>query len=147
MPAGALVGDRDAAPALGGGWHAGLDAVEDLLDGRRADPSVGHELRTTYQRALAGRTPSRSWRQEILDLLRDGERLAGDLAADGAKHLNVLREAGLVEVRKRRSVAGIGTPGWRCTGGCGAIGSTERPWRAQSRGRGLSGPGSVRAEA
>ncbi|MDH2426084.1 metalloregulator ArsR/SmtB family transcription factor [Sphaerisporangium sp. TRM90804] len=46
-------------------------------------------------------------RREILDLLRDGERLAGELV-DGlaltqptvSKHLKVLREAGLVEVRK-----------------------------------------------
>ncbi|XVQ88353.1 ArsR/SmtB family transcription factor [Microbispora siamensis] len=46
-------------------------------------------------------------RREILDLLRDGERLAGDLVGRLAltqptvsKHLKVLREAGLVEVRK-----------------------------------------------
>jgi len=46
-------------------------------------------------------------RREILDLLRDGERLAGDLVSELAlsqptvsKHLKVLREAGLVEVRK-----------------------------------------------
>ena len=46
-------------------------------------------------------------RREILDLLRDGERLAGDLVGELAlsqptvsKHLKVLREAGLVEVRR-----------------------------------------------
>lgn len=46
-------------------------------------------------------------RREILDLLRDGERLAGDLVGEldlsqptVSKHLKVLREAGLVEVRK-----------------------------------------------
>jgi DNA-binding transcriptional ArsR family regulator len=46
-------------------------------------------------------------RREILDLLRDGERLAGDLVGRLAltqptvsKHLKVLREAGLVEVRR-----------------------------------------------
>lgn len=46
-------------------------------------------------------------RREILDLLRDGERLAGELVGELAlsqptvsKHLKVLREAGLVEVRK-----------------------------------------------
>ncbi|MGI5160065.1 ArsR/SmtB family transcription factor [Microbispora sp. CA-102843] len=46
-------------------------------------------------------------RREILDLLRDGELLAGDLVGRLAltqptvsKHLKVLREAGLVEVRK-----------------------------------------------
>ncbi|MFF0769501.1 ArsR/SmtB family transcription factor [Nonomuraea wenchangensis] len=46
-------------------------------------------------------------RREILDLLRDGERLAGDLVGQldltqpaVSKHLKVLREAGLVEVRK-----------------------------------------------
>jgi DNA-binding transcriptional ArsR family regulator len=46
-------------------------------------------------------------RREILDLLRGGERLAGDLVARLAltqptvsKHLKVLREAGLVEVRR-----------------------------------------------
>jgi len=46
-------------------------------------------------------------RREILDLLRDGERLAGDLVDEldlsqpaVSKHLKVLREAGLVEVRK-----------------------------------------------
>jgi DNA-binding transcriptional ArsR family regulator len=46
-------------------------------------------------------------RREILDLLRDGERLVGDLVARLAltqpavsKHLKVLREAGLVEVRR-----------------------------------------------
>ncbi|WP_371786342.1 ArsR/SmtB family transcription factor [Streptosporangium subroseum] len=45
-------------------------------------------------------------RREILNLLRDGERLAGDLVGRLAltqptvsKHLKVLREAGLVEVR------------------------------------------------
>lgn len=45
-------------------------------------------------------------RREILDLLRDGERPVGDLV-DGlglsqpavSKHLRVLRDAGLVEVR------------------------------------------------
>ncbi|MBF8184636.1 helix-turn-helix transcriptional regulator [Nonomuraea sp. K274] len=46
-------------------------------------------------------------RRDILDLLRDGERMAGDLVDRLAltqptvsKHLKVLREAGLVEVRK-----------------------------------------------
>ena len=46
-------------------------------------------------------------RREVLDLLRDGERLAGDLVArldltqpTVSKHLKVLREAGLVEVRR-----------------------------------------------
>lgn len=46
-------------------------------------------------------------RRQILDLLRDGERLAGDLVGRLAlsqptvsKHLKVLREAGLVEVRQ-----------------------------------------------
>ena len=45
-------------------------------------------------------------RRRILDLLRDGERPVGDLAGDLAvsqplvsKHLRVLRDAGLVEVR------------------------------------------------
>ena len=45
-------------------------------------------------------------RREILDLLRDGERLVGDLVDRLAisqpavsKHLRVLRDAGLVEVR------------------------------------------------
>jgi DNA-binding transcriptional ArsR family regulator len=45
-------------------------------------------------------------RRQILDLLRDGERPVGDLVARLAlaqptvsKHLKVLREAGLVEVR------------------------------------------------
>ncbi|MFC7641258.1 ArsR/SmtB family transcription factor [Streptosporangium lutulentum] len=45
-------------------------------------------------------------RREILNLLRDGERLASDLVGRLAltqptvsKHLKVLREAGLVEVR------------------------------------------------
>ena len=45
-------------------------------------------------------------RREILDLLRDGERPAGDLVAHlqlsqpgVSKHLKVLREAGLVAVR------------------------------------------------
>lgn len=45
-------------------------------------------------------------RREILDLLRDGERLVGDLVEQLAltqptvsKHLKVLRGAGLVEVR------------------------------------------------
>jgi DNA-binding transcriptional ArsR family regulator len=51
-------------------------------------------------------------RREILDLLRDGERSVNDLVArldlsqpGVSKHLKVLREAGLVEVRpegKRR---------------------------------------------
>ncbi|KAB2344702.1 ArsR/SmtB family transcription factor [Actinomadura rudentiformis] len=46
-------------------------------------------------------------RREILDLLRDGERLVGDLVERLAlaqptvsKHLKVLRGAGLVEVRQ-----------------------------------------------
>ncbi len=46
-------------------------------------------------------------RREILDLLRSGERLVGDLVAQlnlsqptESKHLNVLRGAGLVEVRQ-----------------------------------------------
>jgi DNA-binding transcriptional ArsR family regulator len=46
-------------------------------------------------------------RREILDLLRRGERAVGDLVAQLAltqpavsKHLKVLREAGLVEVRQ-----------------------------------------------
>jgi DNA-binding transcriptional ArsR family regulator len=45
-------------------------------------------------------------RRQILDLLRDGERLVGDLVTrlglsqpGVSKHLKVLREAGLVEVR------------------------------------------------
>nr|WP_280671796.1 metalloregulator ArsR/SmtB family transcription factor [Kitasatospora sp. MAP12-44] len=45
-------------------------------------------------------------RRRILDLVRDGERSVGELAAELAasqpsvsKHLRVLREAGLVEVR------------------------------------------------
>jgi len=45
-------------------------------------------------------------RRRILDLLRDGERSVGQLVADlrlsqpgVSKHLRVLREAGLVEVR------------------------------------------------
>jgi DNA-binding transcriptional ArsR family regulator len=54
-------------------------------------------------------------RRQILDLLRDGERPAGELVAQLAlsqpgvsKHLKVLREAGLVTVRadgKRRLYA------------------------------------------
>lgn len=46
-------------------------------------------------------------RREILDLLRDGERMVGDLAERlpipqpaVSKHLKILREAGLVEVRR-----------------------------------------------
>jgi DNA-binding transcriptional ArsR family regulator len=46
-------------------------------------------------------------RREILDLLRDGERLVGDLVdrldlaqPTVSKHLKVLRGAGLVEVRQ-----------------------------------------------
>ena len=46
-------------------------------------------------------------RREILDLLRDGERLVGDLVdrlelaqPTVSKHLKVLRSAGLVEVRQ-----------------------------------------------
>jgi DNA-binding transcriptional ArsR family regulator len=46
-------------------------------------------------------------RREILDLLRTGERLVGDLVErlpltqpTVSKHLKVLREAGLVEVRQ-----------------------------------------------
>lgn len=47
-------------------------------------------------------------RRQILDLLREGERSVGDLVArlklsqpGVSKHLRVLREAGLVEVRPR----------------------------------------------
>jgi DNA-binding transcriptional ArsR family regulator len=46
-------------------------------------------------------------RREILDLLRDGERAVGDLVdrltlsqPAVSKHLRILREAGLVEVRQ-----------------------------------------------
>ena len=46
-------------------------------------------------------------RRQILDLLRDGERPAGDLVdalplsqPGASKHLRILREAGLVTVRK-----------------------------------------------
>jgi len=46
-------------------------------------------------------------RRQILDLLRDGERAAGDLVGalplsqpGASKHLRVLRDAGLVTVRK-----------------------------------------------
>ena len=46
-------------------------------------------------------------RRQILDLLRSGERAAGDLVAalplsqpGASRHLRVLREAGLVSVRK-----------------------------------------------
>jgi len=46
-------------------------------------------------------------RRQILDLLRDGERAAGDLVEalplsqpGASRHLRVLREAGLVTVRK-----------------------------------------------
>ena len=46
-------------------------------------------------------------RRQILDLLRDGERPAGDLVGSlplsqpgASKHLRILREAGLVTVRK-----------------------------------------------
>jgi len=40
-------------------------------------------------------------RRRILDLLRDGEQTVGDLVAEPgvSKHLRVLRQAGLVEVR------------------------------------------------
>ncbi|MEZ7131285.1 SRPBCC family protein [Nonomuraea sp. AD125B] len=48
-----IVDDPDTAPALGAGWHAGLDALEALLDGRPTDASVSHELQAAYQRALA----------------------------------------------------------------------------------------------
>ncbi len=46
-------------------------------------------------------------RRQILDLLRDGERAAGDLVdalplsqPGASKHLRILRDAGLVSVRK-----------------------------------------------
>jgi len=46
-------------------------------------------------------------RRQILDLLRDGERPAGDLVdaltlsqPGGSRHLRILRDAGLVTVRK-----------------------------------------------
>ena len=46
-------------------------------------------------------------RRQILDLLREGDRLAGDLVAalplsqpGASKHLRILRDAGLVTVRK-----------------------------------------------
>jgi len=46
-------------------------------------------------------------RRQILDLLRDGEHAAGDLVAalplsqpGASKHLRILRDAGLVTVRK-----------------------------------------------
>ena len=49
--------------------------------------------------------------RQILDLLREGEKSVGDLVAElgmsqpaVSKHLRILREAGLVEVRPRAQV-------------------------------------------
>lgn len=71
-------------------------------------------------------------RRQILDLLCDGERSVGDLVArlklsqpGVSKHLKVLRNAGLVNVRPEASGAGTAfalsrsprwTPGWSPTG-------------------------------
>jgi uncharacterized protein YndB with AHSA1/START domain len=44
--------DRSAAAALGAGWHAGLDLLEALLDGRGADPTAWERLQGAYDRAL-----------------------------------------------------------------------------------------------
>ena len=44
--------DRDAATALGAGWHAGLDQLAALLDGRPSDHSGWERLQAEYERAL-----------------------------------------------------------------------------------------------
>ncbi|WP_207755449.1 SRPBCC family protein [Nonomuraea cypriaca] len=44
--------DREAAAPLGAGWHAGMDALEELLNGRRTGPSAGQDLQATYERAF-----------------------------------------------------------------------------------------------
>ena len=80
-------------------------------------------------------------RRSILDRLRDGEQLVGELAdALGltqpltSKHLRVLRDAGLVTVRvdgprrwyglRPRAARPSSTTGWRRTAGCGSRAST-----------------------
>ena len=85
-------------------------------------------------------------RRRILDLLRDEERPVGDLVAAlrlsqpaVSKHLRVLRDAGLVEVRAdaqrrlyrtARSRCRRLTNGWRPIAASGATGSTH--WRGIS---------------
>ena len=76
-------------------------------------------------------------RRSILDRLRDGEHLVGELAdALGltqpltSKHLRVLRDAGLVDGPGRRAASLVrrcgssrspsSTTGWRRTAGCGS---------------------------
>lgn len=44
--------DRDDAAALGAGWHAGLDQLQALLDGRPSDQSAWERLQLEYERAL-----------------------------------------------------------------------------------------------
>ncbi|GLW07001.1 hypothetical protein Misp01_21310 [Microtetraspora sp. NBRC 13810] len=47
-----IFGDRDSAVALGAGWHAGLDLLAALLDGRPAEPPAMEPLLAGYERAL-----------------------------------------------------------------------------------------------
>lgn len=44
--------DRDAASALGAGWHAGLDRLAALLDGRTADGEAIDALQREYESVL-----------------------------------------------------------------------------------------------
>ncbi|GAA2105849.1 SRPBCC family protein [Actinomadura alba] len=44
--------DRDAAASMGAGWHAGLDLLESMLDGRRAPEPAWDRLRADYEHAL-----------------------------------------------------------------------------------------------
>jgi uncharacterized protein YndB with AHSA1/START domain len=44
--------DRDAASALGAGWHAGLDRLTALLDGRTADGETIDALQREYESVL-----------------------------------------------------------------------------------------------
>ena len=80
-------------------------------------------------------------RRRILDDMRDAERSVGELVErlhmsqpGVSKHLRVLREAGLVEVRRdaqrrlyrcARSRWRRSTPGWRPTAACGPGASTR----------------------
>jgi uncharacterized protein YndB with AHSA1/START domain len=44
--------DRPSAASLGAGWHAGLELLASLLDGRRAGEPAWERLHADYERAL-----------------------------------------------------------------------------------------------
>jgi DNA-binding transcriptional ArsR family regulator len=89
------------------------------------------------QFARVGRALANPHRLELIDLLAQGERSVEDLAREAAmsvantsRHLQELRSAGLVEVRREGHYGYYRSPTMASTG-CGArsAGSGRRAWR------------------